>query len=46
MPQIYDTAIDFSVDEHSNLLRFTRRLDAAPPQVFDAWTDPARVRLW
>ncbi|HEY3888201.1 MAG TPA: SRPBCC domain-containing protein [Caulobacteraceae bacterium] len=27
-------------------LRITRRFDAAPERVFDAWIDPARAGLW
>jgi len=27
-------------------LRITRRFDAAPERVFDAWLDPARARRW
>ena len=28
------------------VVRLTRRLDASPERVFDAWTDPEQVRQW
>ena len=30
----------------SHILRITRRFDASPHRVFDAWLDPERARQW
>ena len=34
------------IDRNSNTIRFERRVDAAPAQVFEAWTTPEHVTLW
>jgi len=41
-----DSSRDCSVDRESNMIRFERHLDAAPAQVFEAWTQPEQLACW
>lgn len=34
------------MSEKRNFLRITRRYDASPEELFDAWADPALARQW
>lgn len=36
----------FELDEAAHTIRFTRRISAAPAQVFAAWTQPEQVSVW
>jgi uncharacterized protein YndB with AHSA1/START domain len=40
------TPASFSIDRVAHVIRFERDLDAAPEQVFRAWTQPEQLALW
>jgi uncharacterized protein YndB with AHSA1/START domain len=42
----FDTARGCTVDRDSHTIRFERSFDAAPAQVFEAWTNPGQMARW
>lgn len=46
MPPAFQTATDCVVDRATHTIRFVRDLDAAPAQVFEAWTRPEHLSVW
>ena len=46
MPPAFQSATDCVIDRATHTIRFVRDLDAAPAQVFDAWTKPEHLACW
>lgn len=48
MPETVQEAVNpsFAVDHSSNTIRFERRVDGSPEEVFRAWTEPTQVECW
>ena len=46
MPAAFQNNTDCVIDRATHTIRFVRDLDAAPRQVFAAWTRPEQVACW
>jgi uncharacterized protein YndB with AHSA1/START domain len=46
MPPAFQSATDCVVDRAAHTIRLVRDLDAAPKQVFEAWTRPEHISQW
>jgi uncharacterized protein YndB with AHSA1/START domain len=41
-----NTKADLEIDRRTHTIRLIRVFDAAPAQIFEAWTKPEQVRCW